>query len=103
MRWALIAICLVLGTIGCRRRAEYKTGAEVFRGECVKCHKMNGKGGSKGPELTRVFEKKDEETIRTSIMDPRSIKPDGTMPPARISDRELNLIVEYLKQKGSSH
>jgi len=66
----------------------------------VKCHKLNGKGGKKGPELTDIFQKKDEQYIRTYIMDPRSIKSDGTMPPAKISDKELDLIVAYLKEKG---
>jgi cytochrome c oxidase subunit II len=89
-------IC-ALFIVACRK--EYTTGPEVFQNECVKCHKLNGEGGKKGPELTDIFAKKDEDYIRQYIMDPRSIKPDGTMPPAKLSDRELNLIVEYLKQQ----
>lgn len=88
--------------ISCKR-PEYNTGREVYTGECIKCHKLNGEGGTKGPELTHIFEKKDEQTIRTYIMDPRSIKGDGIMPPAKISEHELDLIVEYLKKQGSSH
>lgn len=88
--------------ISCKR-PEYKTGPEVYEGQCIKCHKLNERGGTKGPDLTHIFEKKDEQTIRTYIMDPRSIKGDGIMPPAKISEHELDLIVEYLKQRGSSH
>lgn len=94
---------LALLFLACKRRPEYTTGEAVFRGECVKCHKMNGQGGTKGPELTSVFDKKDEDYIRTYVMDPRSIKGDGIMPPAKISEQELTLVVEYLKKKGSSH
>lgn len=88
--------------IGCKR-PEYKTGQAVFEGECQKCHKLNGAGGKKGPELTTIFQKKDEQMIRQQIYDPRSVKPDGTMPPAKISDHELDMVVQYLKENGSSH
>jgi mono/diheme cytochrome c family protein len=103
MRWFLVGICVLSVITSCRRRAEYTTGDAVFHGECVKCHKLNGLGGTKGPELTQIFEKKDEQYIRTYVMDPRSIKGDGTMPPAKISDQELNLVIEYLKKRGSAH
>ena len=101
-RW-LIPAAITLALMSCTKRPEYTTGAAVFWGECGKCHKMNDRGGTKGPELTRVFEKHDEEYIRTYIWDPRSIKGDGIMPPAEISEKELSLVVEYLKQRGASH
>lgn len=80
-------------------RLDYKTGAEVFQGECARCHKLNGTGGSKGPDLSRIFQKRKEPYIRHYTMDPRSIKADGTMPPARISERELDLLIAYLKSE----
>jgi len=95
----VILFVLPLLIFSCRR-PEYTSGEAVFEGACVKCHKLNGKGGKKGPELTDVFQKKDEQYIRTYIMDPRSIKADGTMPPGKISDHELDLIVQYLKRQG---
>lgn len=101
-RWLCFWI-IALALTGCKKRPEYTTGKAVFEGECVKCHKLNGQGGTKGPDLTQIFDKKDEDTIRTSIMDPRSIKGDGIMPPAKISEQELALVVEYLKKRGSSH
>ena len=100
--WFLVWL-LALLTLSCKSRKEFATGRDVFEGECIKCHKMNGVGGKKGPELKDVFEKHDEEYIRTYIMDPRSIKRDGTMPPAKISEKELDLIVNYLKSHGASH
>jgi cytochrome c oxidase subunit 2 len=101
--WFAILLCgFALIAPGCGRK-EYTTGQAVFQGECVKCHRMNGAGGKKGPELTDVFARHDEEYIRTYIMDPRSIKGDGIMPPAEISEKELSLIVEYLKSRGASH
>jgi cytochrome c2 len=89
--------CLIWLT-GCRK--QYDSGQAVFQGECVKCHKLNGEGGSKGPDLTMIFSKKDEDYIRRYTMDPRSIKSDGTMPPSKISDRELDLMIQYLKEQN---
>lgn len=94
-RLILLMVTLLLASC---KRAEYQTGQAAFQGECVKCHKLNGTGGTKGPDMTGIFEKKDEQYFRSYTMDPRSIKPDGTMPPAKISDRELNLLVEYLRK-----
>jgi len=82
------------------KRPEYATGQAVYEGECIKCHKLNGEGGTKGPDLTSIFDKKDEAYFRTYTLDPRSQKADGTMPPAKISDRELDLVVQYIKEKG---
>jgi cytochrome c2 len=90
-------ICAFL-IVGCRK--EYTTGPEVYLNECVKCHKLRGTGGSKGPDLTDIFKKKDENYIRRYIMDPRSIKPDGTMPPSEISEHELDLVMAYLKKQN---
>ena len=88
---------LLVFSIACKR-PEYQTGRAVFEGECQRCNKLNGAGGKKGPDLTTIFQKKDEQLIRTQIYDQRSIKPDGTMPPAKISDHELDMVVQYLKE-----
>jgi len=100
MRRMLLGSLLLIILAGCRR-PEYPSGEAVFQGECVKCHKLNGKGGTKGPDLTTLFSKKDEDLVRTIIQDPRSVKPDGTMPPAKLSDKELDMVVQYLKQQNS--
>ncbi len=98
MKHGLIVLPLVISIAGCGR-LDYKTGAEAFQGECARCHKLNGEGGTKGPDLSRIFQKRKESYIRDYTMDPRSIKPDGTMPPAKISERELDLLIAYLKQQ----
>jgi len=96
-RGFFILVCLIW-IAGCRK--EYDSGQAVFQGECAKCHKLNGEGGSKGPDLTTIFSKKDEDYIRRYTMDPRSIKSDGTMPPSKISERELDLLIQYMKEQN---
>jgi len=96
-RRTFVLLCAFIIT-GCRK--EYDSGSAVFQGACVKCHKLNGEGGSKGPDLTGIFSKKDEDYIRQYTIDPRSIKPDGTMPPAKLSNHELDLVMQYIKEQN---
>jgi cytochrome c2 len=97
-RLELFLLVCVLFLAGCRK--EYQSGQAAFEGECRKCHKLNGEGGTKGPDLTGIFSKKDEDYIRRFTTDPRSIKPDGTMPPSKLSDHELNLLIQYMKEQN---
>jgi cytochrome c2 len=92
------SIVLLALLVSCKR-TEYTSGIDIYKYKCAKCHKLNGKGGEKGPDLTNIFEKKDENYVRTFTQDPRSLKPDGTMPPSKLSDHELDLLIEYLKQQ----
>jgi mono/diheme cytochrome c family protein len=106
MRLTVVFLLLMTGLSGCKRK-EYPTGEAVYKGECAKCHMLNGSGGGekKGPDLSDVFQKHDEGYIRDYTMDPRSIKPDSTMPPAEIDEKQLQMLMEYLKknaQKRSS-
>ena len=95
---ATSCLLFLLVLASCKRQ-EYSTGEAVYEGKCIKCHKFNGKGGSKGPDLTNTFAHKDEQYIRTFTQDPRSLKPDGIMPPSKLTDRQLDLVVQYLKEK----
>jgi mono/diheme cytochrome c family protein len=81
-------------------RPPYSSGEAVYEGECAQCHKLNGKGGDKGPDLSDIFQKQNEAYIRSYTQDPREIKPDSVMPPAKLSDPELNMLVEYLKEQN---
>jgi mono/diheme cytochrome c family protein len=102
MRLTVVFLLLVMGFSACKRK-EYPTGDAVYKGECAKCHMLNGIGGGdkkKGPDLSDVFQKHDEGYIRDYTMDPRSIKPDSTMPPAEIDEKQLEMLMEYLKENA---
>ncbi|HEY7161312.1 MAG TPA: cytochrome c [Acidobacteriota bacterium] len=95
----LLAISLILG---CTKK-DYKSGEAVYEGECAKCHKLNGSGGTKGPDLTNIFEKHDEQYIRDYTQDPRSIKADSVMPPAKIDDKQFEMLIDYLRKSARKH
>lgn len=95
----VIAIFFV---VSCKRK-EYTSGEAVFKGECIKCHKLNGTGGDKGPDLSTLFSKRTDDYVRTYILDPRSLKPDSVMPPAEISEKELDMVIRHLRENSSAH
>jgi mono/diheme cytochrome c family protein len=96
-------LLLLISPIYACNRKDYKTGEAVYQGECAKCHKLNGSGGSKGPELTDIFDKHDEQYIRDYTQDPRSIKPDSVMPPSKINDKQFEMLMDYLRKSARKH
>lgn len=64
--------------------AEVLAGFEAFRVHCAKCHRVNGEGGTIGPELNPASgsgEYYDRTWLRTWIEDPAKIRPKTRMPP----------------------
>lgn len=103
MHRQIVLLLLAILLISACKRKNYETGEAVYQGECAKCHKLNGSGGTKGPDLTNILDKHDEQYIRDYTLDPRSIKPDSVMPPAKIDDKQLEMLVDYLRKSARKH
>jgi len=63
---------------------------------CRGCHKIGGKGGVIAPDLQGVFERRDEDWIRTQIQNPREHNPQTVMPDLGLTDDQVTAIVEVL-------
>lgn len=65
---------------------------------CVGCHKIEGDGGTEGPDLTHIGSKHDAATLRRWIVDPELVDPDADMPSFgdRLSDAQLDAVSAYL-------
>ena len=63
---------------------------------CNACHKINGKGGDIGPDLTHVGAAHDKDWLKKVITDPKSIDPNSSMPVYKLSGKELGELVDYL-------
>lgn len=91
-------------------------GFTAFRVHCSRCHKLNGEGGSIGPELLAAaspLEYRDRDWLRSWIEDPTRILPTARMPAlnpalpdrARIVDEILAYLraMRSVQPSGSAH
>ncbi len=79
------------------RRADAANGRALF-GElrCVSCHAVNGRGGTMGPELTRIGDKVRRDWLFSFLKDPHREQPDTTMLEYRLSDDQLRDLAAFL-------
>lgn len=83
-------------------------GIKVYNANnCAACHKINGKGGAIGPDLTSVGAARDAKYLRVHIEDPKKHTPGSSMPAFKdqIKGKDMDAIVAYmssLKPKGAA-
>lgn len=82
-------------------------GFQVFRTKCMTCHKVNGDGGEKAPELNlpvSVTEYWKKEWLEKFIWDPRSVRAGSTMPGLKDmgTKEELRTVLSYLRKMKES-
>jgi mono/diheme cytochrome c family protein len=67
---------------------------------CANCHAIKGKGGSTGPDLTKVAAepKHDAKWLKEKVINPKASDPDSTMPAYEdtIKGKDLDALVAYL-------
>jgi ubiquinol-cytochrome c reductase cytochrome b subunit len=75
--------------------------APVWARYCVGCHKIEGDGGTDGPDLTHEGTKHDAATLRRWIEDPEQVDPDADMPSFgdRLTAEQLDAISAYLSSR----
>jgi ubiquinol-cytochrome c reductase cytochrome b subunit len=79
--------------------AEIGRGKQVFQSNgCSGCHKVNGRGGSVGPELSGdTLKGKDPQWLMDQIRNPKSHNPNSIMPPfADLGEERIRSLVSYL-------
>jgi mono/diheme cytochrome c family protein len=78
-------------------RAQMKADLLIERKGCLTCHSLLGKGGRMGPPLQSTPAWSPPDRMRQYILDPKSVNPKSIMPPSRLTDAEVDQIVEYLQ------
>lgn len=82
-----------------------RQAAVIFAKHCVRCHKIDGDGGTEGPDLSRAGAKRDAPWLRRWIARPEAIKPDAKMPAfdRKLTADELATISSFLARRGVSN
>ncbi len=89
----------------CHQRAEIPDapvlaeGTKYFEAKaCRSCHKLNGEGGSIGPDLTNVGRPghRDPRWLFTHFKDPQRVSPSTVMPNYGFTDQEARALTMYM-------
>jgi cytochrome c2 len=82
------------------KKADTANGRALF-GEvrCVSCHAVNGRGGTMGPELTRIGDKVRRDWLFSYLKDPHREQPDTAMLQYRLTDTQLRDLTEFLLEE----
>ncbi len=64
---------------------------------CSACHRINGLGGTIGPDLTKVGNRRDRAWIEEQIRNPKTHNPTSIMPSfAKLPDKDVEGLAKYL-------
>ncbi len=66
------------------------------RHNCEICHGPDGSGRPSGPSLFDLTDRRSAKYIREHVRDPRTHNPRSDMPKTALSEKELDLLVDYL-------
>ena len=85
------------------RKADTSAGRALF-GElrCVSCHAVNGRGGTMGPELTRIGDKVRRDWLFSFLKDPHRVQPETAMLQYRLTDDQLRDVTAFLLEEYRS-
>lgn len=99
-RAALLALLTVPTVVGAQSVSAFsKLKAERLIREqlpCLGCHKLNGDGGTIGPDLTTVRERRSPAYIAQMIADPQRVVPGAIMPRTPMPAATRELVARYL-------
>ncbi len=75
-------------------------GEKLFReSRCITCHAVEGRGGTLGPELSRVANKVRPSWLYSFLKDPQRHFPHTKMPRYRFDEHQLRALVAYLMDR----
>lgn len=90
----VLMVLLLVGTVACADQP----GEKLFNRKCAMCHKVRGRGGEIGPDLSKVGSRLSLTQLQTKIAYPRKASPGSTMPSfATLAANEMQELLNYLK------
>ncbi len=73
-------------------------GEKVFNQKCAMCHKVKGKGGAIGPDLSKISGKMAEPQLREKLINPKKSNANSTMPAfATLPKNDMSALLTYMK------
>lgn len=63
---------------------------------CIGCHRIEGRGGNVGPDLTYVGERRTAEWIIEHFKNPQKVVPGSRMPHLRLSEADIKVLTIFV-------
>ena len=96
----LVAALVAAGACAGIAWAGADEGKALYEKQCKVCHSIGseaGKMADKGGKLDGVGTKRDAKWLKAYLTDPKSQMPDAKMPKPKVSEQQLNDLVEYMQ------
>lgn len=61
-------------------RGDAGNGRRIFQSRCAACHRVNGRGGALGPDLTRIGSTRSPSALARKVRDPNQVRVAGYRP-----------------------
>lgn len=71
---------------------------KIFNQMCIACHTLQGQGGTVGPVLDAVGDRRNYENLVAWLTDPQVVKPGAKMPKLPLSPTDINELAAFLSQ-----
>lgn len=73
--WAIVAYLRSISTVPLviDPNADIQRGETLFNSTCSACHRVNGQGGSMGPDLSRIAVIRSKDLLTSAIRDPSAL------------------------------
>ncbi|GJM12810.1 MAG: hypothetical protein DHS20C12_12130 [Pseudohongiella sp.] len=70
--WMLVSYLRSVAVAGATREfsGDAENGGRQFAAHCVECHRVSSSGGSLGPSLARITQRRSQAELRSSVRDP---------------------------------
>lgn len=108
--WILIVGILLIGLLSsCQPQATQEPGEKlsskalrgktVFINRCQSCHKVKGRGGKRGPDLTHIAEEAQEKPkgwLDKFLQNPQAFPEGRRMPRIPLTSEQRSDLIEYL-------
>ena len=95
--WSLLSALVAVVVFQGVAQAE-PPGEKLFNQKCVMCHVVKGKGGTIGPDLTKVGGRMNEAQLRQKVLTPKKSNPSSSMPSFQaLPKADLDALVGYMK------
>jgi nitric oxide reductase subunit C len=71
---------------------------KIFNQMCIACHSLQKQGGSVGPALDEVGDRRDYDNLVAWLTDPQAVKPGAKMPKLPLSHTDITELAAFLSQ-----